>query len=65
MSLPLREITMRFEGERVRLELTPVIDDDASAWWIRTRDLDEHRVALAVRAGADATINIRVRELSL
>jgi 4'-phosphopantetheinyl transferase len=65
MSLPLREITMRFEGERVRLELTPVIDDDASAWWIRTRDIDEHRVALAVRAGADATINVRVRELSL
>ena len=60
MSAPLRQITVRFEPSgALRLDLAPEVHDDASAWWLGTRDLHGHRVALAVRSGgAQARVTV-------
>jgi 4'-phosphopantetheinyl transferase len=62
LSLPLREISMRFE-KRPRMELGPGVGDDPAQWWLETRDIEGHRVAIAARAGEHAHMRVYLREI--
>jgi 4'-phosphopantetheinyl transferase len=59
LSLPLRKLAWSFDEDRPRLSADPSVDSDPSGWALAFADLDDHRIAVVVRAPS-ATLRIRL-----
>lgn len=47
MALPLDGFAFRFDADRVRMEVSPALEDDGSRWQFHTRLLGEHCISIA------------------
>jgi 4'-phosphopantetheinyl transferase len=47
LALPLDGFTFRFDADRVRLEVSPALEDDGNRWQFHTRMLGAHCISIA------------------